>query len=199
MRFSWIVVGRKRERSKNGSVDSFGRVVSQAGFVGPFFGNSIFGVVNETGGEKERDLEECTLYSSSSSQHREQTAIGKKHQTISSCKVMDKGAGCSGPKGRRSARPVCGNTVFTTGRCFVRICQVYFHAQISIWPWESVVASFLGRVCDSIHTLLYYHCKPGSLYSVPAFSYDLYIAVYNYPVLRTRILCKQTHPRNPRL
>lgn len=93
------------------------------------------------------------------------------------------------PKGRRSARlpgTVCGNTVFTTGLCFVRICQVYFHAQTSIWPWKGVVASSLGRGCDCIHILL--SLQTGFIVLCTSFLLWLYTSIllcyvytYSYP------------------
>lgn len=96
------------------------------------------------------------LYSSSSSSHhRGQTVKQGNREEIPknfSCKVVNKGVlGLMQPGGKQSAKftgIVCGNTSFITSHCFVRICQVYCHAQSSIWPWKSVVASFLGRVCD---------------------------------------------------
>ena len=113
------------------------------------------------------------LYSSSSSSHhRGQTVKQGNREEIPknfSCKVVNKGVlGLMQPGGKQSAKftgIVCGNTSFITSHCFVRICQVYCHAQSSIWPWKSVVASFLGMSLRSIDTyVLRIYVQYSSIY-----------------------------------
>lgn len=147
------------------------------------------------------------MNSSSSSHCREQTAIRKKHQIISSCEVMDKGAGCSGVNAARRETEREDPWEGVWKYCFHYWLVLRTHMSGLLPRSDQHLA--LEKRCDflfgkslrlHLSALLYCHSRPGSLYCIPAACYGsvhpfYYYYVSNYPVL-ARILLQSPQPQN---